>query len=139
MMVLINLPAPEVINTRLIAAKQLHQTAVFFGLSIDVGDQVFKAGIPTHLIKVPLANASFESAEFNSAGRLNGGSVEDGGVMLSTVDVETGGSLFSGFLSGRFSINFLRSGSSNTRTYAVSRPPPQEVIRRFRSCVESLR
>lgn len=140
MLMLLNTPAPEVVNARLIAVVVKGKNALsFYALTVDVGDMTFINGSPSKLIKAPLGAASFDSTMFSSDGRLNGGKTEDGGVMLSTKDVETGGPLFVSFLTGKFSINFLRTGSSSPRSYTVSQAPPAEMVGQFRACVSTLR
>ena len=83
MLMIINNPAPEVVNTRLIAVA-VKDTLSFYALSIDVGDTIFVNGLPSKILKAPLKTASFDSTSFSSAGRLNGGATEDGGIMLRT-------------------------------------------------------
>lgn len=138
LLLLINIPAPEVINLKLVAGKSSQGHVAFFGLIFDVGDMTFVNGLPSKTAKTPLFKASFDSKSFSSTGRLNGGPVDDGGVMLSTVDPATGGSLFASFLSGQFSISFVRKGELNTRTYVISQPPPVDVKNQFSACIATL-
>jgi len=137
-LLLINLPAPEVVNLKLMATRERKSSAAFFGLSFDVGDLTFANGLPSRTTKAFLSQASFDSPNFSSVGRLNGGPIDDGGVLLSTSDLNTGGLLFTSFLSGQFSISFVRKGSSNIRTYVISQAPPSDLRNQFRTCLETL-
>ena len=137
MLLLVNLPAPEVVNFRLVATHRKTQTVTFLGFSIDVADMIFANGLPAGNRKIPLSSAAFESALFNSAGRLNGGAVADGGVLESTADSQIATAFLQSFLTGEFSITFSRSGVSGTRTYQINAPVPVEVRTRFFECISS--
>ena len=133
-----NIPAPEIVNLKLFAARKRRDNVIFFGLSLDVGELTFVNGLPSKTNMVLLSKASFDSPSFSSAGRLNGGPIEDGGVLLSTAEPETGRQLVASFLRGLFSISFVRKGSVSSRTYVISQAPPVDDQNQFRGCLTAL-
>ncbi len=137
-LLLTNIPAPEIVNLKLFAARTKQGNVAFFGLTLDVGDLAFANGLPSKTNKALLSKASFDSPSFSSAGRLNGGPIEDGGVLLSTADAETGELLSASFLRGQFSITFVRKGSLSSRTYVISQAPPSDVQNQFRACLAAV-
>ena len=46
---LTNLPAPELINVRFVAAKEKRESPIYFALTVDVGEYTFVNGVASKL------------------------------------------------------------------------------------------
>jgi hypothetical protein len=136
---LINLSAPEGVNFKLLAVRGKVQKVTFIGFSLDVGDMVFVNGLPMGMQKATLSSAVYESSSFTSAGRLNGGPIDDGGIMVTTGDMGTADAFLGSFWDGSFTLSFVRTGTTTTRSYQVTTAPPSDVRKRFFECISTFR
>ena len=63
------------------------KNVMFFSITTDVGEQIYKDGQPSFISNVPIDQAEFLSDDFDSLGRLHT-TLDDGGVQQSTNDAE---------------------------------------------------
>lgn len=138
MLMLLNYPAPETVNFRLITAANRQNGPLFVGFSMDVGDTEFKNGVPVGIRKVGLTEAAFSSSSFSSQGLLNSTLASDGGILASTTDGNDGGRFINAFVAGNFTISFRRNDAEETRAYRINEGPSREVFDKFRFCTKSL-
>jgi hypothetical protein len=137
MLMILNLPAPEIVNFRFIAMKDGRREQVILGFSVDVADAIFWNGLPAGRTPVRLQSAEFVSPSFASSGRMHGNVLADGGVLMSTNDPQTMSDFQRAFLSGRFKINFTRAGNPTSRGYSISQPASEGVLKQMVTCINT--
>jgi hypothetical protein len=146
-LIISNYPAPETAIFRLLAAMSMTPGGgIFFGFSFDVGDTVFRSGLPTGMTRAPLVEAEFASPDFASGGRLQrvstadgGYSAADGGYMAVSQDPRTTADFLAAFTRGEFEITFQREASRVLRTYKIHRLPPSNLVIQFLDCADTYR
>jgi hypothetical protein len=122
MALIMNVPrSPEAAKLSLTYAESKTQNVAFVGFAFDVGDTQFANGLPAGITPARLSSAEISAPGFTTTGRLFGGPVPDGGIMMSTQDPETARLLMGIFFEGNFRVTFARQGSAASRTYVMPR------------------
>jgi hypothetical protein len=134
-----NFPAPELVNVRLRIDGSPSRDMMFFTITTDVGEQLYRDGKLSGIRKVAIDQAEFASDSFSSSGRMHV-ALDDGGVLLSTNDTQVFPMLMLTFQSGRFTIHFRRQGSAQTRGYAVNAGMPATLAAygKFSACMTDM-
>jgi hypothetical protein len=134
-----NFPAPELVSVLFRVDASRPKNVMFFSITTDVGEQLYKGGQPSTIRTVPIDQAEFLSDDFDSLGRLHT-TLDDGGVQQSTNDAEVFPILLLDFQSGHFTIRFRRKGSDAIRGYAVSSSMSDTTAAstQFRDCVTKI-
>jgi len=135
MALIMNIPrSPEAAKLSLTYAESKAQKVAFVGFALDVGDTRFNSGLPAGISPARLSSAEIFSGKFSTTGRLFGGPVPDGGIMMSTQDPDTAGLLMGTFFDGNFQVTFTREGSQASRAYLIRAAPDPKVARQFVDC-----
>lgn len=131
-----NFPAPEFVNVRFRVDAQPQSKLMFFSITTDVGEQLYKDGKPSSTRTIPIDQAEFLAEDFDSLGRMHT-TLDSGGVQQSTNDATMFPILLLDFQSGHFIVRFRREGSSAIRGYTVNAEPSATMVAssRFRDCV----
>jgi len=134
-----NFPAPEFVNVRFRVDAYPQKNVMFFSIATDVGEQLYKGGMPSGNRKVAIDQAEFSAADFDSLGRMHT-TFDDAGVQLSTNDAEVFPILALTFQNGHFTIRFRRQGTDMIRGYAISASPSVVAIPsgQFRDCMTAM-
>ena len=132
-----NPPAPEFVNVRLRVDAELKTGQMFFGLSTDVGEQLFVGGKPHGIKVVPIAQAELATSWFDTLGQLNPAKT-DGGILLGTQDADVFSRLYFAFTSGKMTMRFTRDGTSMVRGYDIGEMPPLKVRSSFNDCMSNM-
>jgi hypothetical protein len=135
---IMNVPrSPEAAKLSLTYAESKSQNVAFVGFALDVGDTQFANGLPAGITPAKLSSAEISAPEFTTTGRLFGGPIPDGGIMMSTQDPETARLLMGIFFEGSFRVTFARQGSAANRTYVVRNAPDPNVVQQFLRCAKN--
>jgi hypothetical protein len=139
LILIVNYPSPEAVNFKVLFTFKKGTHQAFYGFIADAGDMQYRNGIASGFNKVPLVEAEFLSATFNSAGRLSVSTADDGGVFGGTSDLVTASAFLKAVMVGNFAISFRRQGSMASRTYEIHDPPPASEFGKFLECAASYR
>ena len=135
---IVNLPAPETVNFRFSIATSNNTKNLFSVFTVDVGDFVFRGGVPASVKPVKLSSANISSGNSSTNGIYNVSVLDDGGIMGSTRDLNAGAALLAMIMSGNLNVTFQRNGDLTTRTYTVTDRPSSDEVHKFSACVARL-
>jgi hypothetical protein len=131
-------PTGEAVNSQLIVAR-IKQNDTFmgplvFGFRIEAADKLAKrqaAGARP----IKISSAAFVSEAYTAVARPKIAPLDDGSMVISTLDVAEGGKLVDAVRKGKFQVTFTRRQPAVARTYNVTSAPPEDVLARFGECV----
>jgi len=131
-------PAGEAVNSQLIVARIKQNEAfmgpLIFGFRIEAADTLAKRQ-PSSGRPIKISSAAFVSDAYTAVARPKIAPLEDGSMVISTLDVAEGGKLVDAVMKGKFQVTFTRRQPAVARTYNVTSAPPEDVLSRFGECV----
>jgi len=131
-------PAGEAVNSQLIVAR-IKQNDTFtgplvFGCRIEAADKLAKRQ-SSGARPIKISSAAFVSDAYTAVARPKIAPLDDGSMVISTLDVAEGGKLVDAVMKGKFQVTFTRRQPAVARTYNVTSAPPEDVLARFGECV----
>jgi hypothetical protein len=131
-------PTGEAVNSQLIVAR-IKQNDIFmgpliFGFRIEAADKLAKRQ-PAGARPMKISSAAFVSDAYTAVARPKIAPLDDGSMVISTLDVAEGGKLVDAVKKGKFQVTFTRRQSAVARTYNVTSAPPEDVLSRFGECL----
>ena len=131
-------PTGEAVNSQLIVAR-IKQDDTFtgpliFGFRIEAADKLAKRQ-PSAARPIKISSAAFVSDAYTAVARPKIAPLDDGSMVISTLDVAEGGKLVDAVMKGKFQVTFTRRQPAVARTYNVTSAPPEDVLSRFGECV----
>jgi hypothetical protein len=127
-------PSPEAATVRLDLTRNFTNSSnpgAQALMTVTVADIIL---VPKTIAPVKLVSASFESQQFNSAGRMESHQRENGGILALSTTAASTMDFISAFILGQFQISFVREGQTGTRTYKIEEGPSVEVVDKFAKC-----
>jgi len=131
--------APEVVNFRAGAWSGSNNGSrqMYLGFTLDVGNWIYKDGLPIALKRTPVSETFFASKTFNSRGRFYDVDFGDGGHGQITGDASVGSLFLFAVYVGNFDITFSAPGIDE-RTYHVNEAPAPPVLADYHRCLDAL-
>jgi hypothetical protein len=131
-------PTGEAVNSQLIVAR-IKQNDTFmgplvFGFRIEAADKLAKRQA-SGARPIRISSAAFVSEAYTAVARPKIAPLDDGSMVISTLDVAEGGKLVDAVMKGKFQVTFTRRQPAVARTYNVTSAPPEDVLSRFGECV----
>ena len=131
-------PTDEAVNSQLIVARIKQNEAfmgpLIFGFRIEAADKLAKRQ-PSGPRPIKISSAAFVSEAYTAVARPKIAPLDDGSMVISTLDVAEGGKLVDAVTKGKFQVTFTRRQPAVARTYNVRSAPPDDVLARFGECV----
>jgi hypothetical protein len=131
-------PTGEAVNSQLIVARIKQNEAfmgpLIFGFRIEAADKLAKRQ-PSGARPVKISSAAFVSDAYTAVARPKIAPLDDGSMVISTLDFAEGGKLVDAVTKGKFQVTFTRRQPAAARTYNVTSAPPDDVLARFGECV----
>jgi hypothetical protein len=131
-------PSGEAVNSQLIVARIKRNDTftgpVIFGFRIEAADKLAK-GQPSGARPIKISSAAFVSEAYTAVARPKIAPLEDGSMVISTVDFAEGGKLVDAVTKGKFQVMLTRRQPAVARTYNVTSAPPGDVLARFGECL----
>jgi hypothetical protein len=131
-------PTGEAVNSQLIVARIKQNEAfmgpLIFGFRIEAADKLAKRQ-PSGARPIKISSAAFVSDAYTAVARPKIAPLDDGSMVISTLDFAEGGKLVEAVTKGKFQVTFTRRQPAVARTYNVTSAPPDDVLARFGECV----
>ena len=131
-------PTGEAVNSQLIVARIKQNEAfmgpLIFGFRIEAADKLAKRQ-PSGARPIKISSAAFVSDAYTAVARPKISPLDDGSMVISTLDFAEGGKLVDAVTKGKFQVTFTRRQPAVARTYNVTSAPPDDVLARFGECV----
>jgi hypothetical protein len=131
-------PTGEAVNSQLIVARIKQNEAfmgpLIFGFRIEAAGKLAKRQ-PSGARPIKISSAAFVSDAYTAVARPKIAPLDDGSMVISTLDFAEGGKLVEAVTKGKFQVTFTRRQPAVARTYNVTSAPPGDVLARFGECV----
>ena len=133
---LVLLGGQDSLSFRLIYTYDTQQDVTLVGFSVNLAEQRGGSGAAPNVQMVALSSAQFAAPSFDSSDQLNGGPVDDGGVVLGTVNEQIANALIAAFFAGNFEVSVTTRDREQVRAYKVSAPPPDDLRQQWDACTQ---
>jgi hypothetical protein len=140
----------ETVDFRLVVARTKRADVVagpaVFGFTISVHDRPVASVHDRQLARrhnaephaIGITSAAFVSERLVAAARPRPAPFADGSWAAATLGTADGGELLDAAAAGKFQIAYTRTRPSAARVFAVTSPPPPDVLTRFTGCMGGL-
>ena len=132
----------ETVDFRLVVARTKRADVVagpaVFGFTISVHDRQLARRHNAEPHAIGITSAAFVSDRYVAAARPRPGPFADGSWAAATLGTADGGELLDAAAAGKFQIAYTRTRPSAARVFAVTSPPPPDVLTRFTGCMGGL-